>query len=313
MAVVGAAGMRGQMILQALADQNLPAKNVMALDYEKHEGMLLPYGKGTVQIANMMTADFRQVRVVLFCLSGILKSYIDDMISAGTVVIDCIGIVSGAQCVLMGRNRPIIPKNRLILNPTDMTLALARILEPIHQVPGVRSAEVTVLLSAENFGPAAGQVLAIQSQNYPAAGVEIGGPLHLKQAFNLILEPDPFPARQTGRQMKELIHFPVSIHTCLAPVFRGEAYSLTLTTRKDCEINYLKQLWGQDKNCCLCATDPVDFPLTGTDCIGKEFILLGGINTVPFRNKTYHLWAACDARYCGAAAHAARLARYLLS
>ena len=312
-AVIGAVGTRGQMILKALADYHLPPESIVTLDYGKYVGNQIPYGVATVSVQDMMSADFQGIRVVLLCLSGVLRAYVDDIIRAGAIVIDCIGIVAEAPCVLADTDRPIIPRGRMMVNPTDMTIALARVLKPIQQSFAVRSVEVTALLSAGIFGESAKRALQIQSHKPSRVQAEIGGPFRLWQAYNLIPEIDPYLARQTIGQMKELFHFFVSVCTCLTPVFRGEAYSLNITTRKAWTPNQLEQVLNRSEGCRLYPDSLSDFPPTTADCMGCDTVLITRPQIIPFRDKTCHLWAVCDAGACGSAVHAARLTRYLLS
>ena len=312
-AVIGAVSTRGQMILKALADYHLPPKTIMALDYGKYVGNQIPYGVGTIPVQDMMTVDFQRSRVVLLCLSGVLRAYVDDIVRAGSIVIDCVGVVGEALCLLADKDRPIIPRGRIIVNPTDMTIALARVLRPIHQSFLVQSVEVTALLSAGIFGESAKQALSIQSREPSRRQSQIGGPFHLWQAYNLIPEMDPYPARQTIEQMKELFHFPLRVYTCLTPVFRGEAYSLNITTRKAWGPNQLKQVLDRSEGCRLYSDSLSDLPPTTADCVGSDTVLISQPQVVPFQEKTCHLWAICDSEACGSAIHAARLTRYLLS
>ena len=312
-AVVGAATGQGQRILQALADQGVPSERVMALDYGKYENMQVPYGRRNIRIRNMMTADLGRIRVVLLCLSSVLTAYVEDIIRAGAVVIDCTGIVAKGPCALITRNQVFIPSRNPILNPTDLTVALARVLGPIHQAFPVRSAEITALLSAGIFGEAARQALQIQSQYIRKTDGEIGGPFRLKQAFNLIVEADPYLARQTTEQIKGLFGFSAVVYTCLTPVFFGEAYAVTVTTREMCSADQMRQVLAGAEGCRLLSDEPAEFPPTGEDCADSDLVLLSRLRAVPFRDRTWHLWALCNSKRCGSADQAARLALYLLS
>ena len=88
-AVVGATGAVGEVMLEILAERNFPVGKVYALASERSVGKRVKFGDKSLSIENLATFDFSKVQIGLFSPGGaISREYAPIAASQGCVVID---------------------------------------------------------------------------------------------------------------------------------------------------------------------------------------------------------------------------------
>ena len=88
-AVVGASGAVGEVMLSILAEQGHREDNVTALASERSAGGDADFGNTTLTIQDLATFDFSNVDYALFSAGGsVSKEYAPRAVQAGAVVID---------------------------------------------------------------------------------------------------------------------------------------------------------------------------------------------------------------------------------
>jgi aspartate-semialdehyde dehydrogenase len=88
-AVVGATGAVGEVMLSILAERNFPVGTVYALASERSAGKRVMFGNKTLIVENLADFDFSKVQIGLFSPGGaISKIYAPIAAKAGCVVID---------------------------------------------------------------------------------------------------------------------------------------------------------------------------------------------------------------------------------
>ena len=312
-AVIGALTTIGRAVLDGLSEKGFAASDIQALDNRRADGIQIPFQSGFLRVENLTSFDFSRVRVVFLCTPSLLSEYKDEALNAGAYVIDCVGIAGPAPCIIPSLNKKEIQNHRLILNPTSLTVTLAHVFTPIQRYFDIRSASATVLLSAGEFGGPAVQSLVDQTRSLYTREQPPDGPFKKIQAFNLIPEVYPVLTRQTTSQIKALLHFPITISTCLTPIFQGECYSLIFSTREKCSLSQLTSVFNHHPICRLLSdTDPIE-DITTQDTACTNYIYLTHLGCIPYQPHTYHLWVLCDSFRTGAVANAVRIAEYLLT
>ena len=261
-------------------------------------------------VLSLDSFNFHQVHLCFLCQSALLSADRESILQSGAYLIDCVGILDGAPCLIASLNPKSRPKEHLITNPTAATIALAHVLAPIHKAFQIINAEATLLLSANLFGAPAIQDLLIQSRCLFTRTEPEGHFFPKIQAFNLIPDISPALNRKTADQIKSLLGFPISVSSCLTPVFQGEAYSLTFTTDKKASLSRIREICAN--SCCVDNAFAPDLGLTTQDILLGDSICVSRLSAVPFRPSTYHLWLLCDSLRMGAIPNAVQVAEYLL-
>ena len=131
------------------------------------------------------------------------------------------------------------------------------------------------------------------------------------QAFNLIPDMAPALNRKTAEQIKALLHFPIAVFSCLTPVFQGECYFVTFTTKVKTSLSRIRSVLGE---CCrLDDSFAADLGPTTQDVLREDTVCISRLSVIPFKPNTYHLLILCDSLRSGAIPNAVNIARYLLS
>ena len=308
--VIGALSSIGRSIVGGLAEAGYRARDIAALEHQGAAQRPITFRDQTLWTQPLETFSFAGARVAFLCTPALLSAYVIKMKQAGTKIIDCVGLIGEEPCIIPSLNIWQAYGRDVLLNPTNLTAVLAQVLAPIHERFDIREVAVTALLSAEEFGVAAGALLAEQTQAFCAGQQPAREDFQIWQAFNLIPEIYPTLNRQTADQMKALFHFPITLTTCLTPVFRGACYAITVTTRQKCSCRQLMALFRHHPVCRIQS----DYRLISTQQVtNQQVIEVAHIGCVPYRSNTFYFWALCDPVRVGAVANALGIAAYLLS
>ena len=88
-AVVGATGAVGEVMLSILKERNFPVGELVALASERSAGTKVEFGNHDVVVQDLATFDPAGVEIALFSAGGsISKEYAPKFAAAGAVVID---------------------------------------------------------------------------------------------------------------------------------------------------------------------------------------------------------------------------------
>ena len=312
-AIIGALTSFGLALSDCLAAAGWAANDIYALSPTPKRGIRIPFQNSFLPILSLETFDFHQVSLAFLCLPAFLSEYKDDILQSGTYLIDCVGILENAPCIISSLNLKRAKTTHAVSNPTALTVALARTLAPIHQQFQITGAEATIFLSAGLFGTQAVQDLLNQSRCLYTHEEPQTNFFPKIQAFNLLPNFCPALGRRTSDQIKSLLHFPMTISTCLTPVFQGECYSVTLTTQRKSTLSQIKKICYENTLCRLDESFAPNLGLTTQDILCGNSVYLSQLVSVPFRPNTYHLWILCDSLRNGSVPNAVQIADYLLS
>ncbi|MGH8454929.1 MAG: aspartate-semialdehyde dehydrogenase, partial [Nevskiales bacterium] len=88
-AVVGATGAVGEVMLQILHERKFPVRNVYAVASERSAGSRVAFGDRQLKVEDLATFDFSKVQIGLFSPGASVSAiYAPKAAAAGCVVID---------------------------------------------------------------------------------------------------------------------------------------------------------------------------------------------------------------------------------
>jgi aspartate-semialdehyde dehydrogenase len=156
-AVVGATGAVGEVMLSILAERDFPASDVIALASERSAGMTVAFGNGDLVVQDLATFDPAGVDIALFSAGGATsKEYAPKFAAAGAVVIDNSSTFrydDDVPLVVSEVNPEAIaqPPRGIIANPNCSTMQLMVALAPIHAA-GIERINVATYQSVSGAG-----------------------------------------------------------------------------------------------------------------------------------------------------------------
>lgn len=159
-AVVGATGMVGQVMLEILAQRNFPAREVLAVASAASLGKRLPFKNGQLEIIDLEKAMQAKPDLALFSAGATLsKEWAPRFAESGCVVIDNSSawrMEAETPLVVPEVNGEVLNGNqRIIANPNCSTIQLTLVLNPLHRAYGIKRAVVSTYQSVSGSGAAA--------------------------------------------------------------------------------------------------------------------------------------------------------------
>ena len=330
-AVVGATGVVGEVMLAILAERRFPAGKVHALASNRSAGSQVKFGDAWLTVEDLAEFDFSRTQIGLFSPGAAVSAeYAPKAVAAGCVVID-----NTSQF----RYQPDIPlvvpecnahaiaayKNRgIIANPNCSTIQMLVALKPIHDAVGIERINVATYQSVSGTGKEAIDELATQTANL-LNGKPIECHVYPKQiAFNVLPHIDVFmPNGYTKEEMKmvwetqKILEDPdikVNPTTVRVPVFYGHSEAVHIETRrKITEVEARELLRKMPGVVVLDERKPGGYPTAVTEAANRDPVYVGRIREDISHPRGLSLWVVADNLRKGAALNTIQIAEILLN
>jgi aspartate-semialdehyde dehydrogenase len=328
-AVVGATGAVGEVMLDILATRKFPVGKVYALASERSVGKSVKFGNRDLDVSDLAEFDFSKVQIGLFSAgASISAKFAPIAAAAGCVVIDntsqfryddTIPLVVpevNAQQIAAYTNHGIIA------NPNCSTIQLVVALKPIYDAVGIERINVATYQSVSGAGRRAVEELARQS-----AAMLNGRPLeiegdHKQIAFNAVPHIDVFlDNRYTKEEMKMVWEtrkilgddaIQVNPTAVRIPVFYGHSEAVHIETREKLSAARACELLAAAPGVTL--LDGVatgQYPTAVTDSSGTDAVYVGRVREDISHPHGINLWVVSDNIRKGAALNSVQIAEIL--
>ncbi|MAE93281.1 MAG: aspartate-semialdehyde dehydrogenase [Deltaproteobacteria bacterium] len=156
-AVVGATGAVGEVVLRLLAERNFPVGELRALASERSAGTTVTFADRSVEVREAVPDAFDGVDFAFFAATGgLAKSLAPEIVKRGGVAIDKSStwrLNEDVPLVVPEINPGALEKHKGIVScPNCTTIGFVMALEPIRRVAGLRSVVVTTLQAVSGSG-----------------------------------------------------------------------------------------------------------------------------------------------------------------
>lgn len=331
-AVVGATGAVGRMMISVLEERNFPVKNLRLFASPKSRGLKLPFKGEEIPVEVLEeTKNFKGIDIALFS-AGAQRSleYAPLFARDGAIVID------NSSAWRMDPEVPLVVpevnphavsqyKNKgIIANPNCSTIQMVVALKPLHDYGRIKRIVVSTYQSVSGAGQRAINELELQVKAW-CNGDRLPEPQYLPQiiAFNCIPQIDVFlPNRYTKEEMKmieetkKIMEDPdikVTATTVRVPVFYGHAESVNIETEKKITVEKAIELLEKAPGV-IVFDDPEKrvYPLQ-IEVAGRDEVFVGRIREDLSIENGLNLWIVADNLRKGAATNAVQIAEVLIS
>ncbi|MBF0597654.1 aspartate-semialdehyde dehydrogenase [Faecalibacter rhinopitheci] len=322
-AVVGATGMVGRVILQVLEERNFPITEIIPVASQKSVGNTIEYRGEKYTIVSMQDAVELRPDIALFSAGGeTSKQWAPKFAEVGTTVID------NSSAWRMEPNIPLIvpeinadiltTEDKIIANPNCSTIQLVMVLNPLHKKYGIKRVVVSTYQSVTGTGKDAVQQLEGEVRGENVAKV------YPYQIFkNALPHCDVFD-EETGytkeelkltREPKKIMRVDEMNITATAvrvPVQGGHSESVNIEFENDFELADVRRLLADQEGVTL-----QDNPDTNTYPMafyseGKDDVFVGRIRRDLSLPNALNCWIVADNLRKGAATNAVQIAEYLV-
>ncbi len=325
-AVVGATGAVGPVVLDVLQERGFPASEVVAFASSRSAGRRVPYAGSEIEVRELTADALEGFDLALFSAGGSTsRAFAPEAVARGCVVVD------KSSAFRMDADVPlVVPEvnadaaashHGIISNPNCSTIQLVCALAPLHAAAGL--AHVTVATYQAVSGTGAKAVEELRSQSRAALDGRTAEPVVYPHpiAFNAIPHCDGFEGDSTLEERKLVLESQkilgddaVGIHaTCVrVPVWRGHSEAVWVETRSPLEADEAREILRAAPGVRV-VDDPAlaQYPLA-SDSTATDDVLVGRIRRDPSRQNGLALWIVADNLRKGAATNGVQIAELLV-
>ena len=324
-AVVGATGAVGEVMLSILAERNFPVGELVALASERSAGGKVKFGNRDVIVQDLATFDPAGVDIALFSAGGSTsKEYAPKFAAAGAVVIDNssafrydadIPLVVSEVNPEAARNRP----RGIIANPNCSTMQMLVALGPLHRKAKIERINVATYQSVSGAGRSGLEELGRQTAgilNFQDAEPQR---FQVQIAFNLIPHIDDFLDNGYTKEEMKLVwetrkilgddSIQVNPTAVRVPVFYGHSEAVNIETREKLTVAEARKLLESAPGVQVVDEHKAGgYPTPVTHASGRDAVYVGRIREDFSHPRGLNLWVVSDNIRKGAALNAVQIA-----
>ena len=322
-AVVGATGLVGTVMLKVLEERNFPLTELLPVASAKSAGKTIRFKDKDVKILTIDEAIAAKPDIALFSAGGGTSLTEAPRFAAfGTVVIDNSSawrMDPDKKLVVPEVNAHVLTKqDKIIANPNCSTIQMVVVLEPLHKKYGIKRVVVSTYQSVTGTG-----VKAVEQLMNERKG--ISGEMAYPHTIDLNVIPhiDVFLENgYTKEEMKMIVEtkkimgddsIQVTATTVRIPVMGGHSESVNIEFEKDFDVEEVRQLLAEEVGI-IVVDDPANlkYPMP-KDAHEKDEVFVGRIRRDESQANTLNLWIVADNLRKGAATNAVQIAEYLVA
>ena len=324
-AVVGATGAVGEVMLSILAERDFPASEVIALASERSAGTTVAFGNGDLVVQDLATFDPTGVDIALFSAGGATsKEYGPKFAAAGAVVIDNSSTFRYDDDVplVVSEVNPDAIRNRprgIIANPNCSTMQLMVALKPIFDAAGIERINVATYQSVSGAGRSGLEELGVQTGKLLNFQDIEPKKFQAQIAFNLIPHIDDFQDNGYTKEEMKLVWetrkilgdeaIQVNPTAVRVPVFYGHSEAVNVETRDKLSAQQARELLERAPGVVVVDERRAGgYPTPVTHASGNDAVYVGRIREDLSHPRALNLWVVSDNIRKGAALNAVQIA-----
>jgi aspartate-semialdehyde dehydrogenase len=322
-AVVGATGMVGEIMLQVLAERNFPVTELIPVASEKSVGKEIEWKGKSYKVVSLQTAVDLKPEIALFSAGGETSlEWAPKFAAVGTTVID-----NSSAWRMDETKKLIVPEinasvltqeDKIIANPNCSTIQMVMALAPLHTKYDIKRIVVSTYQSITGTG-----VKAVQQLENEYAGIE--GEMAYKYPIhrNAIPQCDSFEANGYTKEEMKLVRetqkilndktIAVTATAIRIPVVGGHSETVNIQFENDFDVNEVRQILHNTPG--VTVQDNLDtytYPMP-IYAQGKDDVFVGRIRRDESQPNTINMWIVSDNLRKGAATNTIQIAEYLVT
>ena len=319
-ALVGATGMVGQIMLKVLEEEGLYISKLIPVASSKSVGKKVQYKGKDISVVGVEEALLEHPDVALFSAGGDTSmEWAPKFASCGTTVID-----NSSAWRMDPTKKLIVPEinghllnkdDKIIPNPNCSTIQMVLVLKPLHDKYGVRRVVVSTYQSITGTGVKA--VRQMENERINRRG-EMAYPYEIDK--NCIPQCDIFMENgytkeemKLSNETKKILdpRIEVSATAVRVPVVGGHSEAVNIEFENEFDLNEVRSLLNQ-----MSGITVVDNPSQNEypmpiNAEGKNDVFVGRIRRDESQEKSLNLWIVTDNLRKGAATNAVQIAAHV--
>ena len=321
-AVVGATGMVGTVMLKVLAERNFPITELLVVASEASVGKTLDFKGDKHTLISIQDAILAKPDIAIFSAGGdISLEWAPKFAEVGSTVID-----NSSAWRMDPTKKLVVPEinanaltseDKIIANPNCSTIQLVMALSPLHKKYKMRRVVVSTYQSVSGTG-----AKAVQQMENEMAG--IGGemaypyPIHRNAIPHCdVFEENGYTKEEMklAREPQKILDdrtFSVSATAVRIPTAGGHSESVNVEFIEDFDLSDVRRLLHETPGIVVQdnpITNSYPMPIYAHD---KDDVFVGRLRRDTTQPNTLNMWIVSDNLRKGAATNAVQIAEYLV-
>lgn len=322
LAVVGATGMVGNVMLEVLKERNFPYDELILVASERSKGKEVDYNGKKYILHGLQEAVDQSPDIAIFSAGGgVSKEWAPKFAAKGTTVVD-----NSSAWRMDADKRLVVPEinadqltreDKIIANPNCSTIQMVLALLPIHRNYGIKRLVISTYQSVTGTGVAAVKQLEDERNGQPVTrvyphtidknclphGGDFGDNGYTSEEMKLVNET---------RKILGDDSIKVTATVVRVPVIGGHSEAINVELKKDFDLDILRTELEQVPGITV-QDDPQNnlypMPLAAH---GKDDVFVGRLRRDHSVDYGLDMWVVSDNLRKGAATNAIQIAEYLL-
>ena len=321
-ALVGATGLVGTVMLKVLEESGMPITELIPVASERSVGKKVKFDGREFEIHSLSNAVDSKPDIALFSAgSGVSLEWAPKFAENGTYVIDNSSawrMDPDKKLIVPEINADALTKeDRIIANPNCSTIQMVLVLDPLHKKFGLKRVIVSTYQSVTGTG-----VKAVQQMENERKGVQ--GEMAYRYAIdrNAIPQIDVFlenaytkeEMKMANETKKILRNDTIGVSaTCVRiPVMGGHSESVNAEFDKPVSANEAREILSHSSG--IIVKDDIEnfeYPMPLIHSEGRNEVFVGRIREDYTNPNTLNMWIVADNLRKGAATNAVQIADYI--
>jgi len=321
-AVVGATGMVGTVMLKVLEERNLPITELIPVASARSAGKKLIYKGKEYTVVTLEDALKMIPDIALFSAGGDTSlEWAPKFAAVGTTVIDNSSawrMDPTKKLVVPEINGDVLTKDdKIIANPNCSTIQLVAALSPLHLKYKMKRVVISTYQSVSGSG-----VKAVQQLDNEEAGIEGEMAYPYKIGRNAIPHCDVFLENGYTKEEMKLVKepkkilrddsFSVTATAVRIPTAGGHSEAVNVQFEHDFDVTEVRQILAKTPG--IIVQDDLAnniYPMA-VNAHNKDEVFVGRIRRDESQENTLNLWIVADNLRKGAATNTVQIAEYLV-
>jgi aspartate-semialdehyde dehydrogenase len=321
-AVVGATGLVGTVMLKVLEERNFPLTELIPVASEKSVGKEITFKGKKFAIVSMDTAISMRPDIALFSAGGNTSlEHAPRFAEAGTTVID-----NSSAWRMDPSKKLVVPEvnahelsidDKIIANPNCSTIQMVVALKPLHDKYKIKRVVVSTYQSVTGTG-----VKAVEQMMNERKGID--GPMAYPYQIDLNVIPqiDVFVENGYTKEEMKMINetrkimgddnIRLTATTVRIPVMGGHSESVNIEFENDFDVAEVRELLEKTEG--IIVVDDIanlKYPMP-KDAHEKDEVFVGRIRRDESMPNSLNMWIVADNLRKGAATNAVQIAEFLV-
>ena len=321
-AVVGATGMVGNVMLDVLKERNFPYSELLLVASERSKGKQIEFNGKTYTVIGLQDAVNQKPDIALFSAGGSTsEEWAPKFAEVGCTVVDNSSawrMDPTKKLVVPEINGDVLTKeDKIIANPNCSTIQMVLALAPLHKQYQMKRLVVSTYQSVSGTG-----VKAVNQLDNEEKGVNGEMAYHYPIYRNAIPQCDVFLDNGYTKEEMKLVKepkkilgddsFSVTATAVRIPTAGGHSEAVNVQFVNDFEIEEVRQLLRETSGVIVKDNlDNAEYPMP-IHAHNRDEVFVGRIRRDESQPKTLNMWIVADNLRKGAATNTIQIAEYLI-